>query len=73
MGNPRPLLRLFSSFQTNITDLTTNIREKMFDHPVFGAGIRTHNPRNMSLLPSPLDQGSRPNTLHNLKLTFFVW
>ena len=29
MGHPRPLFRLFSSFQTNITFLTTNICEKM--------------------------------------------
>ena len=29
-------------------------------HPVYGAGIRTHDLRNMSLLPRPLDQGSRP-------------
>ena len=29
MGHPRPLFRLFSSFQTNITILTTNICEKM--------------------------------------------
>ena len=30
-------------------------------HPVYGAGIRTHNLQNMSLLPLPLDQGSRPD------------
>ena len=30
-------------------------------HPVYGAGIQTHNLQNMSLLPyQPLDQGSRP-------------
>ena len=28
-------------------------------HPVNGAGIRTHNLRNMSVLPLLLDQGSR--------------
>ena len=30
-------------------------------HPVYGAGIQTHNLWNMSLLPWPLDQGSRPS------------
>ena len=28
-------------------------------HPVSGAGIRTHNLQNTSLLPLPLDQASR--------------
>ena len=30
-------------------------------HPVYGTGIQTHNLWNMSLLPKPLDQGSRSN------------
>ena len=51
MGHPRPLFRLFSSFQTNITILTTNICGKCYVHPVYGAGIRTHNLQSMSLLP----------------------
>ena len=29
MGRPRPLFRLFLSFQTNTTNLTTNKFEKM--------------------------------------------
>ena len=29
--------------------------KKCLVHPVYGAGIRTHNLRNMSLLPLPLD------------------
>ena len=29
-------------------------------HPVYGTGIRTHDLKIMSLLPLPLDQGSRP-------------
>ena len=29
-------------------------------HPVYGAGIRTHDLSNMSRLPFPLDLGSRP-------------
>ena len=48
----------FRSFQTNITIFTTNICENV--HPVYGAGIRAHDLWNMSLLPLPLHQGSRP-------------
>ena len=29
-------------------------------HPVYSTGIRTHNLLITSLLPQPLDQGSRP-------------
>ena len=29
-------------------------------HPVCSTGIRTHDLKNVSLLPKPLDQGSRP-------------
>ena len=43
-GHSRPLFRLFSSFQTNITILTTNISEKCHDHPVYGTCIQTHDP-----------------------------
>ena len=32
-------------------------------HPVYGTRIPTHNLENMSLLPSPLDQGSRPRNV----------
>ena len=28
--------------------------------PVYGAGIQTHDPQNMSLFSLPLGQGSRP-------------
>ena len=45
MDNSRPLFRLFSSFQPNITNKCENL------HPVYGAGIRTQDLRNMSLLP----------------------
>ena len=50
MVHPRPIFHLFSSFQTHITILKTNICEKCYVHPVYGAGIRTHDLRNMSLL-----------------------
>ena len=61
MGQPRPLFNIFSSFQKYITNFTTNryLCEKNV-HPVYGAGIRTHDLWNMSLLPLPLDEGSRP-------------
>ena len=42
---------LFSFFQTNITILTTNICEIFYVHPVYGAGIPTHDLRNTNLLP----------------------
>ena len=55
-ANLGPFFVYFRSFQTNITSFTTNICEKMSIH----AGIRTHDLRNVSLFPSPLDQGFRP-------------
>ena len=39
MGHPRPLFRLFSSFQT-ILQFLPQINMKNA-HPVYGAGIRT--------------------------------
>ena len=47
MGHPRSLFFIFSSFQTKITIFTTNKCEKCPS----GAGIQTHDLRNMSLLP----------------------
>ena len=41
----------FRSFQTNNTIFTTNQCEKCHVHPVSGAGIRTHDLWNVSLLP----------------------
>ena len=41
----------FRSFQTNNTIFTTNECEKCHVHPVSGAGIRTHDLWNVSLLP----------------------
>ena len=35
-------------------------------HPVYGAGIRTHNLCNISPLPYPLDQGSLPTVMECL-------
>ena len=50
MGQTRPLLHLLSSFQTHITNFTKNRQVKNV-HPVYGAGIQTHNLWNVSLLP----------------------
>ena len=50
MGQIRPLLHLFSSFQSHITNFTKNRHVKNV-HPVYGAGIQTHNLWNVSLLP----------------------
>ena len=61
MANPGLFFVYFPSFLTNIiTIFTTDISGKNV-HPVYGAGIRTHDLRNVSLFPLPLDQGSRPN------------
>ena len=60
MGQPRPLFRLFSVFfKKNINTILQQIHVKNV-HPVYGPGIRTHDLHNVSLLPLPLDQGSRP-------------
>ena len=53
-GHPRSLFIL--SFHTNITFLQQiNVKNV---HPVYGAGIQTHDLQNMSRHPLPLDQGS---------------
>ena len=54
-------IKTFICVFTN-TNFTTNRYVKNI-HPVYGARIRTHDLWNMSLLPGPLDQGSRPNYL----------
>ena len=46
------LFAVFSNKQYNV--------KKCHVHPVYGARIRTHELFNMSRLPQPLDQGSRP-------------
>ena len=45
--------RSFSNKHYNFYNMWKNV------HPVYGAGIRTHDLRNVSLFPLPLDQGSR--------------
>ena len=61
--NPASFSFIFGLFQTNNTIFTTNQCEKCHVHPVSGARIRTHDLWNVSLLPKPLDQGSRPTLL----------
>ena len=63
----------FRSFQTSNTIFTTNQCEKGSNlHPVYGAGIRTHDLSNMSRHPKPLEQGSHPalRTLFGSMLSF---
>ena len=48
MGHPRPLFRLFSVFFKQTLQFLQYVKNV---HPVYGAGIRTHDLQNMSLLP----------------------
>ena len=49
MGQPRPLLLFILSFQTTLQFLQQiNVKNV---HPVYAAGIRTHNIQNMNLVP----------------------
>ena len=60
LGQPRPLFHSFPSSQARIIAIfTTNKCEKCHVHLVYGARSRTLDLWNMSLLPYPLDQGSR--------------
>ena len=67
-ANPGLFYRLVSVFfkQTSL-----QILQQINVHPVYGAGIQTHNLRNMSLLPYPLDQGSRPKEVQFVWLNFY--
>ena len=47
-GNPGLFFLYFCLFKTHIRIFTTIVKNI---HPVYGAGIRTHNLWNMSLLP----------------------
>ena len=47
MGQPQPLFVYFRSFQTNITNIYNKYMWKNV-HPVYGAGIRTHDLWNES-------------------------
>ena len=61
MGQPRPLLSfIFDVFKLTSLKLLQQIHVKNV-HPVYGAGIWTHDLQDISILSSPLDQGSRPS------------
>ena len=51
IGQPRPLLVYFRSFQV----LLQFLKQIKNIHPVYGARIQTHNLWNMSPFPEPLD------------------
>ena len=72
MGQSRPLFRLFSVFFKKTSIQFCNKLMWKNVHPVYGPGIRTHDLHNMSLLPLPLDQGSRP-TLSVVNAVFWGW
>ena len=61
MGHPGLFFIYFCLFKQALQFLQ-QIYEKNV-HPVYGAGIQTHNLQDMSLLPSPLEQGSCPVTI----------
>ena len=60
MDQPRPLFPLFSVSSSKHHYNFYNKYMWKNVHPVYGAGIRTHDLWNVSLFPLPLDQGSRP-------------
>ena len=52
MDQPRPLFVNFPSFQKTLLQFLQQMNvKKYYVHPVFGAGIQTHNLSNMSRLP----------------------
>ena len=57
MGLPRPLFVYFCLFNQTLQFLQ---QMEVKNGILTGAGNRTHDLQNMSLLPKPLDQGSRP-------------
>ena len=62
MDQPRPLFHSVLSFSNTLQIFTINTYVKNV-HPVYGAGIQTHDLWNM-ILPPLLHQGSRPDTIN---------
>ena len=61
MGQQRPLFHVFLSFQTHIQfSQQINVKNVL---QVYSDGIQTRDLWNMSLLPIPLDRGSRHRLL----------
>ena len=59
MGQPRPLFRLFSVF-SNKHQYNFYKYMRKYVHPVYIAGIRTHDLQNVSLFPITLRPGLLP-------------
>ena len=68
-GPSRPLFHLFLYFQTNITIFTTKIYVKNF-HPVYGAGIPTHDLQDHESPPITTRPGLRPQFIQKLPKYF---
>ena len=62
MDQPLPLFRLFLVFSNKHYKFLQQIYVKNV-HPVYGAGILTHDLWNVNLLPLPLDQGFRQTNI----------
>ena len=58
-ANPASFSFIFGLFKQKSLQFLQQINVKNI-HPVYGTGIRTHDLRNASPFPLPLDQGSRP-------------
>ena len=71
MGQPQPLFHLFSVFSNKLYNFYNKWMWKHV-HPVYGAGIRTHDLSNKSRHPKPLDQGSRPCPSTHLYFTRYA-
>ena len=71
MHQPRPfLLFIFGHFKQTPFQFLQQILNVKNVHPVYGARIQTHDPWNMSLLPKPKDQGSRPKNAISCDIDF---
>ena len=57
-ANSASFLFIFGLFKQTVQILQQINVKKCHDHPVYSAGIWTHDLLNMSYLPQPLDQGS---------------
>ena len=61
---PASFLFIFGLLKQTLLQFLKQINvKKCHVHPVYGTGIRTHNLWIVSLLPQPLDQGSRPKVI----------
>ena len=72
MVHTRSLFRSFFVFQTNITSILLQINVKNV-HPVYGAGVRTHNLQIVSVIPQPLVHGFCPTESIFKTLSCLIW